>query len=53
MIRKRDVADKTERPVKLAVLDAGLIGKRHIDGVLAEPGTALMAKRSPPEGACA
>jgi hypothetical protein len=32
------VADRTERPVKLAVFDAGLIGERHLNGVLAEPG---------------
>jgi hypothetical protein len=34
----------------LGVLGAGLIGKRHIDGILAEPGAALMAKRPPPAG---
>ena len=30
-------------PVKIAVLGAGLIGKRHIEQVMAEPSAALMA----------
>ncbi len=31
------------RPLDIAVMGAGLIGKRHIEGVLAEPRTALAA----------
>jgi predicted dehydrogenase len=37
------MADRMERPIKLAVLGAGLIGRRHIDHVLAEPGAELIA----------
>jgi predicted dehydrogenase len=37
------MADQGQQPVKLVVLGAGLIGKRHVDHVLAEPGSELMA----------
>jgi len=37
------------RPVKLAVMGAGLIGRRHIQHILAEPDTELMAVVDPTE----
>src|SRR5689334_12965852 len=33
----------SKRPLAIAVMGAGLIGKRHIEGVLAEPRTTLAA----------
>ena len=39
--------DDAPRPVKLAVLGAGLIGKRHIEHVLSEPCAELMAVVDP------
>lgn len=35
------------RPLEIAVMGAGLIGRRHIEGVLAEPRTALAAVIDP------
>jgi predicted dehydrogenase len=37
------MADDTRPPVKLAVLGAGLIGRRHVEHVLAEPDSELIA----------
>jgi predicted dehydrogenase len=37
------MADRAENSVKLAVLGAGLIGRRHIDNVLNEPCAELLA----------
>src|SRR3712207_2289592 len=37
------VADSLSQPVNLAVLGAGLIGKRHIEHVLSQPDAKLMA----------
>ncbi len=37
----------TDRPVRLAVLGAGLIGKRHIEQVLAQPDAVLTAVVDP------
>jgi predicted dehydrogenase len=45
------VAADASRPVKLAVMGAGLIGKRHIEHVLTQPEAELMAIVDPTEGA--
>ncbi len=37
----------SQHRVKIAVMGAGLIGKRHVEGVLAEPGTLLSAVIDP------
>ncbi len=37
----------SQRPLAIAVMGAGLIGRRHIEGVLAEPRTALAAVIDP------
>jgi predicted dehydrogenase len=37
------MTDSAQKPVKLVVLGAGLIGKRHVDHVLAEPDAELVA----------
>jgi predicted dehydrogenase len=45
------MAAAASRPVKLAVMGAGLIGKRHIEHVLTQPEAELMAIVDPTDGA--
>ncbi len=37
------MSEPSTRPIKISVMGAGLIGKRHIEGVLSEPRTKLAA----------
>lgn len=44
-------AQSQASPLKIAVMGAGLIGRRHVEGVLAEPNTMLSAIVDPSDGA--